>query len=45
VGGALIGLAVNAPDESVILHVQLGSGFVVWQVGWAVAHRTSNTPS
>lgn len=41
VGGALIGLAVNARDESVILHVLLASGFVVWQVGYAAAHRLS----
>jgi len=41
--GAAIGLAVNAPDDSVSLHVLLASGFVIWQVGYAAAHRLAPT--
>jgi hypothetical protein len=38
-GGALIGLAVGATDESIAQHALLIGGYVTWQVGYAAAHR------
>jgi len=38
-GGALIGVALEMPDGSFALHGLLLGGFVVWQVGYAAAHR------
>ena len=38
-GGASIGLALAMPDGSIALHGLLLGGFVVWQVGYAAAHR------
>ena len=42
--GALIGLSLGAPDESVIQHVLFFSGFVMWQVGYVAAHCLSPWP-
>jgi hypothetical protein len=38
-GGVLIGLAVDADDESRGQQLLLLAGFVVWQVGYTAAHR------
>jgi len=37
--GALIGLAVDAPDESVAQNALLLAGFVVWQAGYTASHH------
>ncbi len=42
--GALIGLAVDAPDGSLRLHLLLLAGFVVWQVGYTAAQRLHPAP-
>jgi hypothetical protein len=39
VGGVLIGVAVDAPDEALAQSLLLLAGFVVWQVGYTVSHR------
>jgi hypothetical protein len=39
VAGALIGIAVDVPEESIFLDVFLLAGFVAWQVGYTVSHR------
>lgn len=37
--GAAIGVAVDAPDESIAQQLFLFAGFVAWQVGYTVSHR------
>ena len=39
IAGVLIGLCVRADDESVGQQAFLLAGYVVWQVGYAAAHR------
>jgi hypothetical protein len=39
VGGVLIGVAVDAEDESLLQKLVLLAGFVVWQVGYTASHR------
>jgi hypothetical protein len=36
--GLLIGLSLDAPDESTTQRLLLIAGFVVWQVGYTAAH-------
>lgn len=38
-GGVSIGLCVNGSDESISQQVLLLAGYVIWQVGYAAAHR------
>lgn len=37
--GVLIGLAVDAADESISQHALLAGGYVAWQLGYAAAHH------
>lgn len=37
--GVAIGVAVEAPDQSLAQHLWLLAGFVAWQVGYTVSHR------